>query len=534
MLPLTKTGVFVNYTDLRIRNPNVEKQTLIAQRIANHFSLTHVPPVGPVKRHKCVKWSRKDRRLILPRFCTEVLNSKFMLHDYEIASQLSAGDKLTADIKFTGALTENQTVIFNHIQEKYYTPEKVSSGQAGLILNLEAGQGKTYLAAYFISVIKRKTAVILHSTSILEQWRRALIKCYPGLRIGAYYSDEKTDGDVVLMIINSAGSTEFTTNGTTVPALDYYNRFGFVIFDECHVYCNDLGSKAFTKAQAPYMLGLSATPEENANNFDKIIQWNIGPILNAAELPGYKTSTNKFTGLVYKVKYSAKPEYSKVLKSGTGMISVSSTISMLCEDPDRLAVVVECVMRCLRSSLNVFVFCDRRTYAAEIIRVLNDKHHVLGFVLDSEADFMRIVGGTSDEDMQLAEEKARVVATTYQYMGTGKSIGKMNGLVLATPRKSKMEQYIKRIFRLGSDESVTRQIYDVVDQKVAVKSQWYHRKKYYDQMGYPIEDLPATDLVADQKPQTPDQTQAQDVPEVKSQIRQMSALASKLLDKLKK
>jgi hypothetical protein len=72
-------------------------------------------------------------------------------------------------------------------------------------------------------------------------------------------------------------------------------------------------------------------------------------------------------------------------------------------------------------------------------------------------------------------------------MGTGCSIPKMDALVLVTPRKKKSKQFAGRIFRLGSDYSITRKIYDVVDWRTHMKGQWYERNKYYKEKKYPVE-----------------------------------------------
>ena len=89
--------------------------------------------------------------------------------------------------------------------------------------------------------------------------------------------------------------------------------------------------------------------------------------------------------------------------------------------------------------------------------------------------------------MELAKEKKTVILSTYQYMATGTSIPKMNCLILATPRKSKIRQIVGRIFRLGSDYDITRQIIDIVDFKTGLKNQWYGRAKYYNEQKYSIE-----------------------------------------------
>jgi superfamily II DNA or RNA helicase len=101
---------------------------------------------------------------------------------------------------------------------------------------------------------------------------------------------------------------------------------------------------------------------------------------------------------------------------------------------------------------------------------------------------MNLMGGATAEAMDQAKESATVILTTYQFMGTGVSIPRMDALVLATPRKSKSRQYINRIFRLGSDYGSMRKIIDIVDYCTHMKQQWYQRKKYYNEKKYPISD----------------------------------------------
>lgn len=49
-----------------------------------------------------------------------------------------------------------------------------------------------------------------------------------------------------------------------------------------------------------------------------------------------------------------------------------------------------------------------------------------------------------------------------------------------------MKQYVNRIFRLGSDESIVRHIWDICDTKLSLSNQWYTRKKHYDSKNYEI------------------------------------------------
>ncbi len=478
---ITRSGAFIKFEFLCNDLRKIKK-------IENYFTLRKKLLIGPVKQLKCCKVDKTKRRIIIPRFGVfELLNSIFDLNNYTTKSQINDGEDVKT-LKWNGNLTDNQKIIAKHIMEKYYTKDRIRYGSAGCILNLEAGQGKSYLAAYLISQIKKKTAIILHSTSLLLQWDKVLRNTFGDtINIGYYYGKKKTDGDIILMIIDSAASEMFAVNNVDLTALDYYKQFGFIVYDECHIYSYKAAQKVLKIAQAPYVLGLSATPDENLYGFDKAVWWELGPVLNAKELSGYQSISENFTAEVHRIMYYGPSEYTRcIVNDVTETVMIAPTINMICKDEARNAVVVECIKKGLDKGLFMFVFSDRRIYLLKLKRLLKELYSINGEVLDNEDDFIRIVGGAKDEEMEKAEVRSRVIFTTYQYMGTGKSIIKMNGLVLATPRKSKMKQYINRIFRLGSDASIKRHIWDICDMKTKLSNQWSTRHKYYDSKGYEI------------------------------------------------
>ena len=480
---ITKTGAFIKFEYL---NNNIKA----IRKIENYFTLTTKLITGQLKKIKSCKIDKAKARIIIPRFGVfEVLSDKFKLNGHPVKSQIKLGDKPTVPFVWKGKQTTNQTIISDYITANIYTKERVACGSAGLILNLEAGQGKSYLAAKMIVKIQRCTAIILHSTSLIEQWVKVLHNALgEDVNIGYYYAKKKKLGDIMLMIIDSATSNEFKFKEEGVMnALTFYNRFGFVICDECHIYANKFCMKALKIAHAPYMLGLSATPDEHSMGFDSLVWWELGPVLNAANIQGYESSSEDFKATVHRIQYYGPAEYTKVLTSEiTELTNTAGTINMICEDSIRNMVVVDCVKRGLDLGLFMFVFADRREYLETLRQLLRDTIKVEGKIVDDDKSFMRLVGGATAIDMETAEASSRVIFTTYPYMGTGRSIIKMNGLVLANPRKSKMKQYINRIFRLGSDATVERRIWDICDMKLKLSNQWNTRKKYYDSKGYTI------------------------------------------------
>jgi len=163
-------------------------------------------------------------------------------------------------------------------------------------------------------------------------------------------------------------------------------------------------------------------------------------------------------------------------------------VTQLCEDPYRIHLIVKSIFDLKEKGKNTFVFAERRAYLTAI------KNHMKLFKIDShelltDADAERIsqlMGGSTDEDVATAVKSSNVILTTYEYMGTGMSIPKMDAIILATSRKKKIKQYVGRIFRLGSNYESVREIVDVVDAKIYIKSQYNIRKQYYDEKNYPI------------------------------------------------
>ncbi|MGV8131516.1 MAG: DEAD/DEAH box helicase family protein, partial [Candidatus Pacearchaeota archaeon] len=291
-LYLTKTGLFIKYSDLASSTEIAIKKV---RKIDNRFSVKYKLITGHIKTVKAITVNHDKQRIIIPRF--SVYEIADFLPNHYVENQIPEG--LDVNFKWIGKLNSNQEIITNYIMSHDYSDERVESGSAGLILNLEAGQGKSYVAANLITRVKKKTAVIMHSTSLLAQWAKVLEACIESPRIGYYYGEKKTAGDIVLMIIDSASHDEMTikekivdgkivTCNEKVSCIEFYKSFGFIIYDECHLYANKQGVTTFKRAQATYMLGLSATPDENVHGLDKLVNWSLGPILTAKNIKGYQ------------------------------------------------------------------------------------------------------------------------------------------------------------------------------------------------------------------------------------------------------
>jgi superfamily II DNA or RNA helicase len=416
--------------------------------------------------------------ILIPRFGGFMLEKTGLLP--KIINNLHIGEP--CEFKDTVIdLTNNQNIILKHLDSEIYNLSNIISGRASTILQMDPGYGKTYLAMGVIKLLKKKTFIIVPNTYLLRQWVEVLTLAFPNNTIGLYYGIKKIDGDIIVAIINSA--------------LKYpdYIKCGLVIYDEVHMYCSKKFTSIFSKAQAACCLGITATPTERIDKFDPVAHWALGKVIYAEKIPGWNTTNVNFTTAVTRVLYSGHKDYTKIIESAAGIVSVPLMVNQLQEDPYRNRLIVSYAIKLYNEGLNVFVFSDRREHLHCLARKL------LEYKINFEAPELKnvkldgiteLMGGSTDQDIDTAKKTGRIIMTTYQYSGTGVSINKMNAIILATPRKSNMKQIMGRIYRLTSDANIKRQIIDLVDNKICLKSQFYARKKtYIDSLHSPINDI---------------------------------------------
>jgi hypothetical protein len=475
---ITRDGTYIKTKNI---SPEIEK------KISKYYTIKSKNIMG--FWNKTNNFYHINDKLFIPRFGSFSLIKKFPNIKY--INKIESKNYIP-EIQWNGIFKGNQKIVFDYIIENNFSCLNKDIGNAGIILNLEAGQGKTFVAMGLISHLKCRTLIVVHNTTILFQWVELLEKYFPNQNIGVYYGKKKKYGDIIVGVINSLVMKEinFKDKPFDKPC-DFYKNIDFCIFDESHEYCSQTRNKIFRICQSPYMLGLSATPNDREDNLDKIIKWNIGKVLCAKELSGYTEENIKFTGSVHMIKYYGPIEYTKpIINEKLEMTSVPLMIKQLAEDPYRLKIIIDCIFDNLINNLNIFVFADNRSYLelihSELEKNKNNNHNLCLITNDNEFNAMTIMGGCLSEDMNKAEKNANIILTTYQFMGTGKSIPKMNCIILTTPRKRKSRQFINRIFRLDSDYSINRIICDIVDMKTTLKNQWYIRKKYYEEKEYPI------------------------------------------------
>jgi len=472
---ITRDGTYIDGLSNELIRKIRKYYIISIKSILGHFDHTH-------------NWELCGKRLFIPRFGAFLLMNKFDYIEYK--NTITLNNPLP-DLQSDIVLNDMQQLIVDEIMTEHFNKANVMSGRSGLILNLQAGYGKSYVAMDLITKLKCRTLIVTHNFSILDQWRKMLMKHFTGAAIGEYHGNKRIYGDIVIGIIDSLVNTECKLSQFTTMK-DFYATFDFVIFDEAHIYSSSVRSRIYKIAQTPYMLGLSATPEGRGDGMEKIVRWGNGPILIAEDIAGFSKEDVPFTGHVTRVMYHGPIQFTEhLINEKLGLTSVPLMIKQLCSDPFRLRMILNLTIELYSNGMNILIFADNREYLSNIQVELHKQHNAAAHLLttkeeESKLESIAIMGGSNKAELERAFSK-QIILSTYQYFGTGVSIPKLNAVILATPRKTNSQQFINRIFRLGSDYSIERKIIDIVDAKVSLKNQWYTRTKYYNEQGFVIE-----------------------------------------------
>ncbi len=162
----------------------------------------------------------------------------------------------------TGALVKREPRPF---QQEALTAWKKNKGRGVVVL--PTGAGKTQLAMMAIEDRRRSTLIVVPTLELVRQWYDLLGATF-GVPIGIVGGGE-----------HEVRPLTVTTYDSAYIHLEHLgDRFGFIVFDECHHLPSATYSLAARHAIAPFRLGLTATPER-LDGRENLLDDLIGPMV---------------------------------------------------------------------------------------------------------------------------------------------------------------------------------------------------------------------------------------------------------------
>lgn len=320
----------------------------------------------------------------------------------------------------------------------------------------------TIMALKIISVLQKKTLILVHKEFLMNQWIERIADFLPGTRVGKIQGQtfDVENKDIVIGMIQTLYDKEFPTNA--------FSSFGFTIIDEVHRIGSEQFSKTLLRIITPYMLGISATVERK-DGLTRVLNMFIGEKIYTED------RENDDPVCVRAIEYvSTDPEFNEVIYDYRGNPQYSTMISKLCAYNRRSEFIVRVIADLVKEN------------PENQIMILGQQRAILTYMFDAIvhrgiATVGYYVGGMKQQHLQETESK-QIVLATYAMAAEALDIKTLSTLVMITP-KTDIIQSVGRILRVKHDNPI---VVDIVDKHDVFQKQWAQRRRFYKKCGYRI------------------------------------------------
>jgi superfamily II DNA or RNA helicase len=323
----------------------------------------------------------------------------------------------------------------------------------------------TVMGLKIISLLHKKTLILVHKEFLMNQWIERINEFLPGARVGKIQAQvmDIENKDIVIGMIQTLYDKDYPGNTFT--------SFGLTIIDEVHRIGSEQFSKTLTKIVTPYMLGISATVDRK-DKLTKVLYMFIGnKIYTEARKDEDPVCVR---GIVYN---SSDPQFNEVEYDWRGTPKYSTMITKLCEFGPRSDFIVRVVGDLVKENPEnqIMILAHNRS-------LLTYLHDAIAYRKIAEVGYY--VGGMKQTALQETETK-QVVLATYAMAAEALDIKTLSTLVMVTP-KTDIVQSVGRILRVKHENPI---IVDIVDSHDVFQNQWTQRKRFYKKCNYRIRQI---------------------------------------------
>ena len=409
----------------------------------------------------------------LPRGCLEAVQQ--LLRDHGIRcdqrDERSVGEPLA--ISFVGTLRPDQ-------QAAAKAMLKHDTG----VLCAPTAFGKTVTAAALIASRGVNTLVLVHRTELLRQWKERLqsfLAVGPDVVGTIGGGKARPTGRIDVAVMQSLAG-----RGQRQGEVDsLVENYGQIVVDECHHLSAFSFEAILKRAQAKYVLGLTATPIRRDGQ-QPIIFMQCGPIRHTAAKPDGAPQTLEVSPRFLSAAIVVTPD--------AGIQEVFRTLAV---DDARTARIAEEIADAYQHGRKILVLTERTEHLAAIEAALGGRVQNLVTLQGRSSKKQRVAALARLE--ALAPDAPRVLLSTGKLVGEGFDHPPLDTLVLAMPIswKGTLQQYAGRLHREHAGKTHV-QIVDFVDAgHPALMRMWAKRQIGYRAMGYGVEAAAADLFVAD-------------------------------------
>jgi superfamily II DNA or RNA helicase len=400
------------------------------------------------------------KHIVLPRGCQPALEALLSAHGVSLSVDDQRQEGSPFEWTFHGELTPLQKqaakAMLQHDIGVFVAPP---------------GIGKTVLGTYLIAKRARSTLVLVHRTSLLDQWIAQL-----AMFLGV---EEKEIGQI--------GGGKHKANGRLDVAMiqslvrkgqvdDSVAGYAHVIVDECHHLPAVSFERVLAEVKARFVVGLTATPQRR-DGHHPITTMQLGPIRFSVDAKSQTARRPYDHRLIVR-------ETAFRLDASSSAPGIQELYRALADDGQRNRQILDDVIVQLEAGRSPILLTERKDHLESFAVALRKlARHVI--VLQG--------GMTAKERREVAARLAaipdteeRVVLATGRYIGEGFDDARLDTLFLAMPIswKGTLIQYTGRLHRLHARKKEVR-IFDYVDGEVPVMLAMFKKRlRTYRAIGY--------------------------------------------------
>jgi len=379
------------------------------------------------------------------------------IEKFGLPKEYKVSEGVNIDLEFAGNLRDYQEPVVNK-----YIQHCIDVKYGGGLLELPCAFGKTILSLKIVSLIKKKTFIIVHKEFLMNQWIERIEQFLPKARIGKIQGQiiDIEDKDIVIGMLQSLSTKEYPSS--------VFDSFGLTIIDEVHHISSEVFSRSLFKLVTKYMLGLSATMNRK-DGTTPVFKMFLGDVI----FKGKRDEEREVT--VHAIEYQVDDEeFNEVKTDYRGNPAYSSMISKLCEYNRRNEFILKVLsdMLTINPKQQVMILAHNKN----ILKYLHDAIHHRNI-----ATVGYYVGGMKEAALKETESK-QVVIATYSMAAEALDIKTLTTLIMATP-KTDIEQSVGRILREKHSSPI---VVDIIDSHNLFQNQWRKRKTFYKRENYKI------------------------------------------------
>ena len=169
-------------------------------------------PKSPIQPPSFPVYKENATKIYIPRY--------YGIENYGEPHEIKIYKGDDINVPFNGSMRPDQ----QKIVDTFVSSTNPITGGGGL-LDIPCGEGKTVDACKIISVLKKKTLVIVHKEFLMNQWIERISQFLPTARVGKIQGQviDMDNKDIVIGMLQSLSMKEYPD--------DMFSKFGLTIVD---------------------------------------------------------------------------------------------------------------------------------------------------------------------------------------------------------------------------------------------------------------------------------------------------------------